>query len=454
MNFVEIRGSHEVSFEAKLLRSSILLCKIKDDETKKQHIMKHISYRQNKNRDELFIENIAISDLAKQVGTPFYCYSKKSIIENYRSFSDALLGLDYKICYAIKANFNVHLVRILVGLGAGIDAVSAGEIFRGIKAGVNPKKIVFAGVGKTREEIRYALIACVQEFSAESEAEIFLLNQVAGELNKKIKLSLRVNPNVDAKTHDKISTGRKGDKFGIDIDLAQGIYQKAAKLPNIEIYGISTHIGSQITSLEPFRAAFLKVRQLCLALRESGIAIESLDLGGGIGILYKDETTLLIKDYVAMIKEIIGDLNVKLTIAPGRAMIGSAGLMVAKTIYLKETDEKNFVIIDAAMNDLMRPGLYSSYHEVLPVVKKHGQQATYDLVGPVCESTDVLAKGRQLVNPKSEDLFVFCSAGAYGSSMSNEYNCRPLIPEILVDGDKFTVIRKRPSFEDMLRLEE
>ena len=311
----------------------------------------------------------------------------------------------------------------------------------------------FAGVGKTRQEVGYALNAGVEEFSAESEPEIFLLNEVATFLNKKIKLSLRVNPNVDAKTHDKISTGRKGDKFGIDIDKAERIYEKAEKLPAIEIYGISTHIGSQITSIDPFKTAFLKVRELCLSLRKKGFDIKSLDLGGGIGILYKDENTLLIQDYATMIKEIIKDLDVKLTIAPGRALVGNAGLMVSEVVYIKETDVKDFIILDAGMNDLMRPGLYGSYHEVLPVITKNGERSQYDLVGPVCESTDVLAKNRKLVNPKSGDLFAFFSAGAYGSSMSNEYNCRPMIPEVLVDGDNFYIIRHRPSFEETLRLE-
>jgi diaminopimelate decarboxylase len=415
--------------------------------------MKYATYKKTENQEQIFIENVAITDIAAKYGTPFYCYSKKTIIENYQNFANAFAGIDHKICYAIKANCNLQIVKILAELGSGIDAVSAGEVFRGIKAGVDPKKIVFAGVGKTREEIAYALTNGVEEFSAESEAEIFLLNEVAGSLNKKVKLSLRVNPNVDAKTHDKISTGRKGDKFGIDIDKAEAIYEKVSKLPAIEIYGISTHIGSQITSLEPFKTAFLKVRELCLSLRVKGLNIQSLDFGGGIGILYKDENTLLIHDYAQMVKEIIADLNVKLTIAPGRAMVGNAGLMVAKVIYLKETDSKNFIIIDAAMNDLMRPGLYDAHHEVLPAIVKEGEKATYDLVGPVCESTDILAKNREFISPKSEDLFVFFSAGAYGSSMSNEYNCRPMIPEILVDGDKFTLIRRRPTFEEMLHLE-
>lgn len=418
--------------------------------------MKYLSYKNIKNRDEIFVEDVAISEIAKSVGTPFYCYSRKTLIENFQNFDDAFRDekiVNYKICYAIKANFNIHLAKILSKLGAGIDAVSAGEIFRGIKAGINPKKIVFAGVGKTRQEMEYALKAGVEEFSVESEAEMFLLNQVALELKKKAKFLLRVNPNIDAKTHDKISTGRKGDKFGVDIEKAEEIYSKASKLEGLEIYGIATHIGSQITSIEPFRAAFIKLRELCLKLRNNGHKIAALDFGGGIGILYKNETTLLISDYVKLIKEITHDLNVKVTIAPGRAMVGSSGLLVTKVIFLKDAEVKKFVIIDAAMNDLMRPGLYGSYHELLPVVKKSGAKSVFDLVGPVCETTDVLAQNREMVNPQTDDLLALCSAGAYGSSMSNEYNCRPMVPEVLVDGDKFEIIRRRPSLEEMLHLE-
>ncbi len=418
--------------------------------------MKHLSYKSPKNHNELFVEDIAISQIAKEVGTPFYCYSRKSLIENFNGFSDAFREAkisNYKICYAIKANFNVHLVKILSELGAGIDAVSAGEVFRALKAKVNPKKIVFAGVGKTREEMEFALENGVKEFSVESIPEIFLLNEVAGKLGKKAKFSLRVNPNVDAKTHDKISTGRKGDKFGVDIEKAEEIYAQVSKLPNLEIHGIAMHIGSQITTIEPFKLAFKKMRELCLILRKNGHKISALDFGGGIGILYKNENTLLLNDYAKLIAETIEGLDVSVTIAPGRAMVGNAGLLVTKVLFLKETGVKNFVIIDAAMNDLMRPGLYGSYHEILPVVQKTGAKSTFDLAGPVCESTDILAQARELINPKSEDLIAFCSAGAYGSSMSNEYNCRPMIPEVLVDGNKFSVIRRRPSFEEMLRLE-
>ncbi len=419
--------------------------------------MKYLSYKNKNNYDELFVEDVAVSEIVKTVGTPFYCYSKKTLTENYQNFVEAFkeAGIsNYKICYAIKSSYNIHLVKILSELGSGIDAVSAGEVFRSLKANIDPKKVVFAGVGKTREEIKFALENGVEEFSVESIPEMFLLSEVAVSLNKKAKFSLRVNPNVDAKTHDKISTGRKGDKFGVDIEYAKEIYAKAAKLPGLEVYGIATHIGSQITTIDPFKKAFAKLRDLCLELREEGHKISSLDFGGGIGILYRDENTLILNEYANLIKEVTKDLNVKITMAPGRAIAGSAGILASKTIFVKETDHKNFLVIDAAMNDLMRPGLYDSYHEVLPVVKKSGAKISYDLVGPVCETTDVLARERGLPFMKPDDLVVFCGSGAYGAAMSNEYNCRPLIPEVLVDGSEFKVIRKRPTYEEMMYLEE
>jgi diaminopimelate decarboxylase len=417
--------------------------------------MKYLLYKNNKNCEEIFIENVALSQIEKEVGTPFYCYSKKSLIENFTSFGNAFLKekiSNYKICYAIKANFNLHLVKILASMGCGIDAVSAGEVFYAIKAGIDPKKIVFAGVGKSEEEMKYAIENGVEEFSVESEAEMFMLNKIALSINKKVKFSLRVNPNIDAKTHDKISTGRKGDKFGVEIEKAEEVYRLAENLKGLEVYGIAMHIGSQITSIEPFKNAFTKLRDLCITLRKNGHKISSLDFGGGIGILYKDENTLLIDDYINLIKNLTKDLEVKIVIAPGRAIVGTVGLLVSKVILLKQTSKKNYAIIDTAMNDLMRPGLYSAYHEVLPVVKKNGVSEIYDLAGPVCETTDILAKDRKLSELKAGDLLAFLSAGAYGSSMSNEYNCRPLIPEVLIDGSEFKIIRKRPSFEEMLKL--
>jgi diaminopimelate decarboxylase len=412
--------------------------------------MKYFTY---KNHHQLFAENLAIPDITKQIGTPFYCYSKSALVDNFQNFSEAFKGTNHKVCYAIKANPNINIAKIFAELGAGIDAVSQGEIYRALKAGIDPKKIVFAGVGKTRAEMEFALKNGVEEFSIESEPELFLLDEVAQSLNLKAKIALRVNPNVDAKTHSKISTGKKGDKFGIDIEEAPRVYHAAQNLLGIEVFGISTHIGSQITSLEPFRLAFAKIRDLCLELRKQGFKIDNLDLGGGIGILYNEETPILIGDYADLIREITGDLNVSLTIAPGRAMVGNAGILVSEIIYVKKTADRDFLIIDAAMNDLMRPGLYDSYHKVIPVIQKSGEESKFDIAGPVCETTDILAKHRHLVNPKAGDLIVFLSAGAYGASMSNEYNSRPLIPEVLVDGNKFEVIRRRPSYEEMVQLE-
>ena len=411
--------------------------------------MKYFEFK----KDELFVENIKVSDIAKEVGTAFYCYSKKNIIENYQNFYQAFSDIDHKICYAIKANPNINLVKIFAKMGAGIDVVSQGEIFRCLKAGIDPKNIVFAGVGKTAEEIEYALNSGVEEFSVESEPELDLLSQVASKIGKIAKFSLRVNPDVDANTHEKISTGRKGDKFGVDILKSHEIYEKAKNLDGIEIYGISTHIGSQITSLTPFKNAFQKIRELCISLRQSGFDIRNLDFGGGIGINYDEETPIRIEEYAKIIKDLTSDLNVSITIAPGRALIGNSAILATKVIYVKKTDFKDFVIVDSAMNDLMRPGLYDSYHKLVQVTKKHGNAQRFDIVGPVCETTDILAKNRFLTEPASDDLLAFYSCGAYGASMSNEYNSRPLIPEILVDGDKFEIIRKRPSYEEMVRLE-
>jgi diaminopimelate decarboxylase len=422
--------------------------------------MKYLFYKKNNNFDELFIENIAIKEIAKIIPTPFYCYSKKNLIDNYHDFVEAFKAhniSNYKICYAIKANYNINIVNILAKNGASIDAVSAGEIHRAIHAGIVPHKIVYAGVGKSREDMHFALTNGVEEFSVESIDEMFLLNEVANSLNKTAKFSLRINPDVDAKTHHKISTGRKGDKFGVDINYVHEIYNIASKLPNLEIYGIAMHIGSQITSIDPFVKAFNILRKICIELKANGFNIKNLDFGGGVGINYRDETTIDLHEYVGLIKKITQDLNVSITIAPGRAIVGNAGLLVTKVLYLKETPHKNFVIIDGAINDLMRPGLYGAYHELLPVEKnlvKSNFYATFDFAGPVCETTDILAHDRKILIPKSNDLFVFLQAGAYGSSMSNEYNCRPLVPEILVDGNKFEIIRKRPTFEDMIRLEK
>lgn len=415
--------------------------------------MKYLSYKEIRGYKHAFVENVMIGDVARSIETPFYLYSKKTLIDNFLEFKNSFNDIDCKICYAIKANCNLSLVKLIAELGGGIDAVSAGEIDRAIKAGIDPKKIVFAGVGKTKAEIEFALKSGVEEFSVESEPEMFALNEVSLRLGIKAKFSLRVNPNVDAKTHSKISTGKKGDKFGVDIEFAEDIYRKANSLPGLEVYGISTHIGSQITSQEPFRLAFVKIRELFFSLKNQGISIKNLDFGGGIGVVYKDEIAIEIKSYANIIKDLTKDLNIKVTIAPGRAIVASAGILVSRVIYIKKGSNKTFAVIDAAMNDLARPGLYDSYHEILPVIQNTSSRILYDVVGPVCESTDILAKGRELHELKSEDLIMFLTCGAYGSSMSNQYNCRNLIPEIMIDDNNFKVIRRRPSFDEMLQLE-
>ncbi len=415
--------------------------------------MKYLAYKNINNKKKAFIEKVSVLDVEQEVKTPFYAYSKKLLKENFLEFQNNFSNIDHKICYAIKANSNLSLVKELNHLGSGIDAVSAGEIYRALKAGIDAKKIVFAGVGKTKEEITFALENGVEEFSAESQAELYALSESAVKTNKTVKLSLRVNPNVDAKTHEKISTGRKGDKFGVDIDVARNIYKKASNLPGLEIFGISTHIGSQITKLEPFEVAFKKIINLFYELKEDGYNIKNLDFGGGIGINYNSETTIDISKYADMIKGLIKDLNVSLTIAPGRSIIGNCGVLVTKVIYVKRTSHKNYAIIDAAMNDLARPGIYDSYHEVIKEEISDGHKEIFDLAGPICESTDILAKNRELKDVKSGDLLLILSSGAYGSSMSGEYNSRPLIPEILIDDENYQIIRKRPSYEDMLRLE-
>lgn len=415
--------------------------------------MSNLSYKDHNNQEQLFVEDVAISKIAQEVGTPFYCYSKKKLVDNYQEFDQAFIAADiknYKICYAIKANYNLHLVKILAELGSGIDAVSAGEIHVALAAGIDPKKIVFAGVGKTRFDIEYALKNGVEEFAVESLPEMHLLNEIAINLGKKAKFLLRVNPDIDAGTHDKISTGRKSDKFGVDINLAPEVYNMAAQLKGLEIHGIATHIGSQITKLEPFENAFKKIRELYLELTKQGHKISTLDFGGGIGISYDNEEIFPIIDYIQLIKNLTQDLNVNINIAPGRAIIGNAGFLVTNVTYIKETTDKNFAIIDAGMNNLARPGLYDAYHKVLPLVKKQGPIKNYDLAGPICETTDILAKNRNFNNLKADDILVILDAGAYGSSMSNQYNCHSLAAEVLVDGNSQKVIRKRSTFKQIV----
>ncbi|HCR85874.1 MAG TPA: diaminopimelate decarboxylase [Alphaproteobacteria bacterium] len=398
----------------------------------------------------LYAENIAVSDIAKQVGTPFYCYSKQQLTGNFLEFKNAFSGIDATICYALKSNSNHNIISLLQKLGSGADTVSEGEVRAALKAGISPDKIVFSGVGKTKREMEFGLRSNIGQFNVESIEEIELLNEVAGKLGVKAPVSIRVNPDVDAKTHDKISTGRKSDKFGIAWEDVFLVFDKAKHLKNIDIQGITTHIGSQITSLEPYKAAFHKVAELFKTLREMGYNLARLDLGGGIGIKYKDENPIKISDYADIIKEVIKPLNVKLFLEPGRRISGNAGILVSEVQYIKKTIERDFAIIDAGMNDLARPAVYGAYHEIISVDEGLEQHNIYDVVGPVCESSDIFGKERRLKELRSGDLLAILCAGAYGASMSSVYNLRPLIPEIMVDGDKVEIIRKRQTYEELL----
>ncbi|RUS58782.1 diaminopimelate decarboxylase [Pseudorhodobacter sp. E13] len=412
--------------------------------------MDHFLYKNG----ALYAEDVAIADIAAQVGTPFYCYSTATLTRHYQLFTEALSPLPHLVCFAIKSLSNIAVLKTLADLGAGMDVVSAGEYMRAKAAGVPGERIVFSGVGKTREEMRLALTGGIRQFNVESEPEMRVLSEVASSLGLTAPITIRVNPDVDAKTHEKISTGKKGDKFGIPISRAREVYAEAAALPGLKIVGIDVHIGSQLTALEPFEAAYLKVAELTHALRADGHTIERLDLGGGLGIPYARDNNAppLPMDYGALIKRTVGDLGCEIEIEPGRLISGNAGILVSQVIYVKNGEDRDFLIVDAAMNDLIRPAMYGSHHDIIPVVEAQAgaEQQPYDIVGPVCESGDTFAKGRNLPALHSGDMIAFRSAGAYGAVMSSEYNSRPLIPEILVRGDHFAVIRARPTFDEML----
>ncbi|SOC15501.1 diaminopimelate decarboxylase [Rhodobacter sp. JA431] len=402
----------------------------------------------------LHAEDVAIPEIAAAVGTPFYVYSAATLTRHFQLFDAALECTDHLVCFAIKSNSNLAVLKLLGNLGAGMDVVSGGEYRRAKAAGVPGERIVFSGVGKTREEITLALTGGIRQFNVESEPELRAISEVASALGVVAPIALRVNPDVDAKTHEKIATGKSENKFGIPIAKARAVYSEAAKLPGIAVVGVDVHIGSQLTELEPFEAAFTKVRELTLALREDGHDIRRLDLGGGLGIPYtrSNEAPPLPVEYGAMIKRVLGDLGCEIEIEPGRLISGNAGLMVSSVIYVKEGEGRNFLILDAAMNDLVRPSMYGAHHDIVPVIEAEPgtEPAAFDVVGPVCETGDTFAKGRNLTPMGEGDLVAFRSAGAYGAVMASEYNSRPLIPEVLVEGDHFAVIRQRPSFEEML----
>lgn len=406
---------------------------------------------------QLHAEGVPVADIAAKVGTPFYCYATATLKRHFTVFSDALkkAGLDATICFALKANPNIAVVRTLAELGCGADVVSEGELRQALAAGVPAGRIVFSGVGKTRRELEFAIAKGIMQINVESEPELELLSQLAAERGVRMPIALRVNPDVDAGTHAKITTGKKENKFGIEWTRAHEVYRKARALPGVEVVGIACHIGSQLTDVEPFRQAFLRVRDLVAILRADGFDIRRLDLGGGLGIPYEDENPPHPEIYAAAMAETLGDLGCRIVLEPGRLLVGNAGILVSRVVYVKEGATRTFLIVDAAMNDLMRPALYEAHHGIEPVVQpaKDAALVPVDVVGPVCETGDTFAKQRSLPPMKAGDLLVFRTAGAYGAAMSSTYNTRPLVPEVLVNGDRFAVVRARPTYEEMQAFE-
>jgi diaminopimelate decarboxylase len=401
----------------------------------------------------LHAENVALTDIAARFGTPCYVYSRKELMGRFQQFSAGFQAVDHLVCYAVKANPSLAILGLLAKAGAGFDIVSGGELARVIAAGGNPAKVVFSGVGKTEAEMRAALEAGILCFNVESGAELERLNAVAESMGKVAPVSLRVNPNVDAKTHPYISTGLRDNKFGVAYEDALSLYRKAAAMPHIEIHGVDCHIGSQLTELSPFLDAFDRILELVEQLAASGIDIRHTDIGGGIGIRYSDETPPDFTAYAEAILQKLGDRKVKLVMEPGRALVGNAGLLLTRVEYLKHGETKNFAIVDAAMNDLMRPALYDAYHDIVPVEASTAGAQVYEVVGPVCESGDFLGHDRKL-SISQGDLLAVLSAGAYGMSMSSNYNTRPRAAEVMVDGDQCHLIRERETVEQLFALEK
>jgi diaminopimelate decarboxylase len=412
--------------------------------------MDHFIYRDG----ELHAEDVPVAEIARAVGTPFYCYSSATLLRHFRLFDEALAGMNHLVCYAMKACSNQAILKLLAAEGAGMDVVSGGEYARARAAGVPGERIVFSGVGKTVDEMRLALTGGIRQFNVESENEMWALSEVAQSLGVVAPITIRVNPDVDARTHAKIATGKSENKFGIPIARARGVYAEAARLPGLRVIGIDVHIGSQLTELEPFELAYGKVAELTKALRADGHEISRLDLGGGLGIPYtrSNEAPPLPRDYGDVIRRTVGDLGCEIEIEPGRLIVGNAGIMVSRVIYIKSGEGRDFLILDGAMNDLLRPAMYDAHHDVIAVTEPApgAEQAAFDIVGPVCETGDTFARGRMMPPLAEGDLVAFRSAGAYGAVMASEYNTRPLIPEVLVDGDRWAVIRERPAIEEII----
>jgi diaminopimelate decarboxylase len=416
--------------------------------------MNHFAYR----KGVLHAEEVPLPRVAEQVGTPFYCYSTATLERHYRVLAEALAGLDARICYAVKANGNLAVVRTLAALGAGADVVSEGELRRALAAGVPADRIVFSGVGKTAAELEYAVGRGIMQINVESEPELHMLDAAGRAAGRAIPFALRVNPDVDANTHHKITTGRSENKFGVEWTRAHQVLRAAQSMKGVEIAGLAVHIGSQLLELDPFREAFTRLRDLVVMLRADGIPIRRLDLGGGLGVPYGNEGNRPPPSpaaYGAVVREVLGDLGCSLVFEPGRLLVANAGLLVSRVILVKQGAVRTFIVCDAAMNDLIRPAMYDAHHEILPVTEAGADalRAPADVVGPVCETGDTFARQRTLPPLAAGDLIAFATAGAYGAAMSSMYNSRLLVPEVLVKGDRFSVVRERPSYDEMLALE-
>ncbi len=403
----------------------------------------------------LHAEEVPLDRLAAAIGTPFYCYSSAGLSERYRAFAQAFDGRRAMICYSLKANSNQAVITTLAKLGAGADVVSEGEMRRALAAGIPPAHIVFAGVGKTEKEMAAGLDAGIHQFNVESLPELELLDRIARAKGSRARVALRVNPDVDARTHKKIATGKAENKFGVELSKAREIYARGAAMAGIEMQGLAVHIGSQLTDLAPYRAAFSKIATLCAELRRDGQHVGTLDLGGGIGIAYRDEPAPAIEDYGRVVDETVGNLGCRLVFEPGRWIVGPAGVLVTRVIYVKPGVERSFVIVDAAMNDLIRPTLYDAYHPILPVIEPASDAAVkrFDVVGPVCETGDFFTHERPLPPVAAGDLLVLSQAGAYGAVMASQYNTRPLIAEVMVDGRHHGIVRARPSYDDIIQMD-
>jgi diaminopimelate decarboxylase len=410
-------------------------------------IKPYISYIENK----IHMEMVSIEAIAKEIPTPFYCYSYAAIKESYLEYQTAFSELDTMICYAVKANSNQAILKTLSDLGAGADVVSEGEIRRALAAGIQANKIVFSGVAKTAAEIALALDKEILQFNVESEPELLLISQIATRKNKLAAISIRVNPNVCAKTHAKITTGKSENKFGIPIANAKNVYQYAASLPGIKVQGVDVHIGSQLTDLQPFEEAFTKVADFVEVLAKDGHDISIIDVGGGLGIAYEENDVEPDKNaYATIVKNCLNHLNCKIIIEPGRSIVGNAGVLISSVVYVKKGDERQFLILDAGMNDLIRPSMYDAYHQIMPINNSVKEISHYDIVGPVCETGDTFSKNRALPTAKTDDLIAVLSCGAYGSVMSSSYNTRLNAPEVLVNDTLFSIIKPRLSYEEVI----